>query len=109
MDSVRNSITLIGNLGKNPETKTFEEGRTMVKFSMATTEKYRNKEGELTESTQWHNIVAWGKNAENMGKLLKKGKGVVIRGRLVYRSYEDKEGITRYLSEIIANDFALLG
>ncbi len=109
MNSVKNSITLIGNLGKDPETKTLDEDRTVTRFPMATNEKYRNKKGDLTESTQWHTIVAWGKMAENMGKLLKKGKGVAIRGRLVYSSYEDKDGITRYNSEIVAEDFALLG
>ncbi len=109
MNSVKNSITLIGNLGKDPEMKTFDNDRKVTRFPMATSEKYRNKKGELVESTQWHTIVGWGKMAENMEKLLKKGKGVAIRGQLVYSTYEDKDGNTRYSTEIVAEDFALLG
>lgn len=94
----------MGNLGKDPEFKTLPSGVKLIKFSLATSEKYKNKEGELVEETQWHNIVAWGKLAENMNGLLKKGNEVTIKGKLTHKSYE-KDGITRYISEIVANEF----
>jgi len=108
MNKVRNSITLIGNLGKDPELMQFENGRTLAKFSLATNEVYRNSNGDKVTSTQWHNIVAWGKTAELLGTLLKKGKEVAVTGKLTYRSYQDKEGNNRYVPEIVIEDFALL-
>ena len=108
MNKVRNSITLIGNLGKDPETKQLENGKTVSKFSLATNEVYRNANGDKVTSTQWHNIVAWGKTAELSGNLLKKGKEVALTGKLTYRSYKDKEGVNRYIPEVIMEDFALM-
>lgn len=108
MNKVRNSVTLIGNLGKDPELKQFENGRTLAKFSLATNEVYRNSNGDKVTSTQWHNIVAWGKTAELLGTLLKKGKEVAVTGKLTYRSYQDKEGNNRYIPEVVIEDFALL-
>lgn len=95
----------MGNLGKDPELKSFDNDKKLVKFSLATSEKYKNKEGELIEETQWHNIVAWGKLAENMHNILKKGNEVTIKGKLTHRSYDDKEGVKRYISEIVADEF----
>ena len=109
MNTLRNSVLLIGLLGADPEFKTLENGRQMTKFSLATNDFYSNKNGDKIENTQWHNIVAWGKTAENMGKLLKKGKKVVIRGKLDYRQYEGKDGTTRYFTQIVANEFELFG
>lgn len=108
MNKVRNSITLIGNLGKDPELKQFENGKTLAKFSLATNEVYRNSNGDKVTSTQWHNIVAWGKTAELLGTLLKKGKEVAVTGKLTYHNYQDKDGNNRYISEIVVDDFALL-
>ncbi|MEZ4989366.1 MAG: single-stranded DNA-binding protein [Saprospiraceae bacterium] len=108
MNKVRNSITLIGNLGKDPELHQFENGKTVAKFSLATNEVYRNASGDKVTSTQWHNIVAWGKLAEIMGDLLKKGKEIAITGRLTYRSYQDKDGTNRYIPEVVAEDFHLM-
>lgn len=108
MNKVRNSITLIGNLGKDPELKEFENGKTLAKFSLATNEVYRNSNGDKVTSTQWHNIIAWGKTAELLGTLVKKGKEVAVTGRLTYRNYQDKDGNNRYISEIVVEDFALL-
>lgn len=108
MNKVRNSITLIGNLGKDPEVKQFENGKTLIKFSLATNEVYRNGNGDKVTSTQWHNVIAWGKTAELLGNLLKKGKEVAITGKLTYRNYQDKEGTNRYIPEIVLDDFALL-
>ncbi len=108
MNSIKNSVTLIGNLGKDPEIKQFQSGRSVARFSLATNETYRNQKGDKVTSTQWHNIVAWGKTAEMMNNLLKKGKEVVVHGKLTYRTYEDKEGVTRFIPEIVADEFVVL-
>lgn len=108
MNSIKNSITLIGNLGKDPEIKQLQSGRSVARFSLATNETYRNQKGDKVTTTQWHNIVAWGKTAETMTTLLKKGKEVVVHGKLTYRIYEDKEGVTRSIPEIVADEFVLL-
>ena len=109
MNNLRNSVHLIGNLGMDPEIKTLESGKKMARFSIATSETYRNNEGRQIKETQWHNIVAWGGSATIAEKYLSKGKEVAIQGRLSHRSYEDKTGSTRYVTEIIANEIALLG
>lgn len=108
MNGIKNSILLIGNLGKDPETRTLEGGKALTRFSMATNEVYRNANGDKVTSTQWHNIVAFGKTAELIGSLFKKGKEVVVRGKLTYRSYKDKEGIERSIPEVVIDEFALL-
>ncbi|MFN7118599.1 MAG: single-stranded DNA-binding protein [Saprospiraceae bacterium] len=108
MNSIKNSITLIGNLGKDPEIKQLQSGKSVARFSLATNETYRNQKGDKVTSTQWHTIVAWGKTAEMMRNLLKKGKEVVVHGKLTYRTYEDKEGVTRSIPEIVADEFVLL-
>jgi len=104
MRNLRNSVQLIGNLGKDPQFTELESGKKLVKFSIATNEYYR-QDGEKKTQTHWHNIIAWGKTAELMQDLLKKGSQVAIQGKLTHRSYEDKEGQTKYISEIIANEF----
>ena len=109
MNALRNKVQLIGNLGANPEVKKLDGGKTVAKFSMATNETYKNQKGEKVEDTQWHNIVAWGKTAELMETLLAKGKEVMIEGKLTSRSYEDKEGNKRYITEVVAQEFLLLG
>ncbi len=106
MNTIKNSVLLIGQLGNNPEIKKFDTG-TKVHFRLATHDYFTNKEGEKTEKTEWHNIIAWGKTAENMDRLLHKGQKVAIRGKLTHRQYEDSKGQTRDITEIITNDFEL--
>jgi single-strand DNA-binding protein len=108
MNTLRNTVSLIGNLGQDPEVTTFESGRTLARFSVATNESYKNKEGEWVESTQWHNIKAWGKSAELCGKLLKKGSEVVLEGKLENDSYTTKEGEKRYSTQINLREFMVL-
>jgi single-strand DNA-binding protein len=107
MKSMRNSVQLIGRLGKDPEVKSFSKSKKAT-FSIATTDNYKNQKGEKVEDTQWHNIVIWGKLAEVAEKYLKKGNEVALEGRLVHRVYE-AEGEKRYMTEISVNDILLLG
>ena len=109
MNALKNKVQLIGNLGSTPEVKKLDGGKTIAKFSLATNETYKNQKGEKVEETQWHNIVAWGKTAELMEQLLAKGKEVMVEGKLTSRSYEDKEGNKRYITEVVAQEFLLLG
>ncbi len=108
MSNMRNKVQLIGHLGMDPEVKTFDNGQ-MVRISVATSEKYRNKNGESVEETQWHNVIAWGKTAEIMEKYLKKGQEVVINGKLETRQYDDKEGNKRYVTQVVCSDLLMLG
>ena len=105
MRAIRNSVQLIGNLGRDVEVFTFDSGNKKASFTMATSEYYTDKDGEKAQDTQWHNIVAWGKTADLMSALLEKGNQVLIKGKIVNRSYEDKEGNKRFVSEIVANEF----
>lgn len=109
MKTLRNSVQLIGRLGKDPEVRTFEKGSKLASFSIATTDSYKNQKGEKVEDTQWHNIVIWGKLAEIAGKYLKKGSEVVVEGKLVHRSYETTSGEKKYITEINVNDLVMVG
>ncbi len=109
MNSLKNKVQLIGNLGNDPEIVTMENGSKLAKFSLATNETYKNAEGEKVTDTQWHNIVAWGKIAEIAENFLSKGKEVVIEGKLMSRSYETKEGEKRYITEVKCNELLMLG
>jgi len=108
MANLRNSVTLIGNLGKDPEMKAFEGNKKKATISLATSETYRNQKGEKIKDTQWHYIVMWGHLADIAEKFLKKGSEVAIEGRLVYRTFEDTKGEKRYQTEINANELVLL-
>ena len=108
MSTLRNKVQLIGNLGSNPEIITLDGGKKIAKFSIATNESYKNAQGEKVTDTQWHNVVAWGKTAELMEQLLTKGKEVMLEGKLTNRSWDDKDGNKRYITEIVANEFMLL-
>lgn len=108
MKSVRNSVQLIGRLGKDPEVKNFGKSQK-ASFSIATSETYKNAKGEKVEDTQWHNVVVWGKLAEIAGQYLKKGAEVAVEGKLVHRVFETDKGEKRYITEINLNDFAMLG
>ena len=93
----------------NPEVKTLESGKQMVRFSLATNESYRNAKGERITETQWHNLVAWGKTADLAGQYLKKGSEVAVEGKLINRSYEGKDGVKRFITEVVVNGFLMLG
>lgn len=108
MNSLRNKVMLIGNLGQDPEIKTTETGKKVTHFTLATDEGYKNAEGQKVSETTWHNIVAWNGLADIAGRFLKKGREVAVEGRIVYRSYEDKNGVTKYITEIVLNDILLL-
>lgn len=105
--NIRNNASIIGNLGQDPEVRTFESGKKLATFTVATNETYTNNKGEKVTDTQWHNISVWGKQAENVEKILKKGSFVSLNGKLVNRSYE-KDGETRYITEIQMNEFLSL-
>jgi single-strand DNA-binding protein len=105
--STNNKVQLTGNLGNDPELKTFENGKKVVHFSMATNEDYTNKAGERTRSVQWHNITAWDKLADKLGTQLAKGTSVSVEGKLNTRSYVDKDGANRYITEVVANDVVI--
>ena len=104
----KNRVQLLGHLGNDPEFTTFEGGLKKSTFQMATTERYRNKEGEWTDSTQWHRVVAWGRLAEDINRYLKKGHHVMITGRLTHRSYETIDGEKKYLTEVTAESMEKL-
>ena len=109
MNSLRNKVQLIGNLGNDPEIINLESGKTLAKFAIATNESYKNANGEKITDTQWHNVVAWGKTATIAEKYLMKGKEVAIEGKLTSRSYETKEGEKRYITEVVCNELLMLG
>lgn len=109
MYALKNKVQLIGNLGNAPEVKTIESGKKLARFSVATDETYVNSKGEQIKETQWHNLVAWGKLAEIVEKYLNKGSEVVIEGKLLSRSYTDKEGNKKYITEVEVNELLMLG
>jgi single-strand DNA-binding protein len=109
MYALKNKVQLIGNLGANPEIKTLEGGKKLARFSIATNETYRNAKGEKVTQTQWHNLVAWGKVAEIAEKYLSKGSEIAIEGKLTNRSYNDKDGNKKYITEVQVNEVLMLG
>jgi single-strand DNA-binding protein len=109
MNTLRNSVKLIGRLGMDPEVKLLDKGSKVATFSLATSDSYTTKEGNKQEQTQWHNIVVWGNLAVICEKYLKKGKEIAIDGRLAYRTWEDKNGTRHFKSEIIASDILFVG
>ncbi len=108
MSSLKTRVYLIGNLGQNPEVKKLDSGKTVSHFTLATSEEFKNGDGQKVKETTWHNIVVWNGLADRSGKWLKKGSQVAVEGRLVYRSYEDKNGATKYITEIVAHDLLFL-
>jgi single-strand DNA-binding protein len=109
MNTIKNSVRLIGNLGQDPDVKEFEPGKKVARFSLATNEQYTNGKGEKVTETNWHNCVAWGKTAEIVEKYLKQGSELAIEGRLTSRSYTNKEGEKRYTTEVVVNEMLMLG
>ena len=108
MNNLRNRVQLIGHLGKDVEFKELENGNELARVSIATKEIFQNSKGERVVDVQWHQLVGWGKLAEMMQVLCKKGKEVAVQGKLTHRTYEDKNGQMRFLSEIVVNEFMLL-
>ncbi|MCB0496822.1 MAG: single-stranded DNA-binding protein [Cyclobacteriaceae bacterium] len=108
MKNLSNNVQLIGNLGKEPQIKEFESGKLMATFSIATTDYYTNHQGQRVNDTQWHQVVAWGKKAELVRDYVAKGNRIAISGKLVHRSYTDKDNQVRYITEILVNDLMLL-
>ena len=109
MNTLRNSVKLIGRLGQDPEVKLLDKGNKVATFSLATSDSYTTGDGSKLEQTQWHNIVVWGNLAGICEKYLKKGREIAIDGRLAYRTWEDKNGTKHYKSEIIASDLLFVG
>lgn len=108
MNTIKNKVQLIGNVGKEPEVKEIN-GKKLAKFSIATNETYKNAKGEKIKETQWHNLIAWGKTAEIIEKYLAKGSEVAVEGKLINRNYLDKDGVKRYITEVQINDLLMLG
>ena len=108
MNNMKNKVNLIGNLGQDPEIKVLESGKKMARFTLATSESYKDGEGNKVQETTWHNIVAWNGLADIVNKYLKKGNQVAVEGKILYRSYEDKNGVTKYITEIVIHDLLLI-
>ena len=108
MRTQNNHVRLIGNLGFDPEVREIAPGRKVARISLATHESYLNAEGERVTDTQWHTVVAWGRTAEQVGLLLVKGTPVMVEGRIVHRSYPSKDGVKRYITEVVMNDFKMI-
>jgi len=104
-----NKVILVGNLGKDPEVRYTPGGQAVAKFPLATTDNWTDQGGQRQEKTEWHNVVVWGKQAENCGQYLAKGRQVYIEGSIRSRSYDDKEGNKRYITEVVAQRVQFLG
>lgn len=108
MMTMKNKVQLMGNLGRDPELKDLGNGQFMLKLSIATNERFRSGEGEWKEDTQWHPVVAWGKQAQRLAGQVTKGSALIIEGRLVHRTYEAKSGEKRYSTEVVLSDYHLV-
>ena len=109
MSTLRNHVQLIGHVGQDPEIKSFEGNKKLANLSIATKENYKNEKGERVEETQWHRITAWGKTAEIIEKYVAKGKEIAVEGKLRHRSYDDKNGYKKHVTEIVVSELLLLG
>jgi single-strand DNA-binding protein len=109
MNAMRNKVQLIGHVGQDPEIKSFDGGKKVANITIATNDYYINDKGDKIEQTEWHRVAAWGKVADIIEKYVTKGKEVAIEGKLTHRSYDDKDGAKRYITEVVANDILLLG
>ena len=108
MNTINNKVQLIGHLGMNPDIRTLEGGKKMARISIATSDSYTNAKGEKITETYWHNIIAWGKTAEIAEQTLVKGSQVSVEGKLVNRSYVDKQGVKKYITEVVANELLVI-
>ena len=109
MNNLKNRVQLIGNVGNDPEIKTFESKKKVARLSMATDDEYTNKEGQKVKQTQWHQLVVWGKLAEVVEKYVKKGTEIAIEGKLTYRTWDDKDGKSHNITEIVVHELLMLG
>lgn len=109
MNALRNKVQLIGRLGQDPEIINFEDGKKMAKFSLATNDDYKDKKGEKVERTYWHNVVVWGKLVKIVEDYTSKGQEIGVEGKLTNRSWEDKDGNKRYITEVVCNEILLMG
>ncbi len=109
MSGSLNKVMLIGNLGKDPELKMTTSGQPVCRFSLATTETWKNAQGEKQSKTEWHNVVVWGKQAEIAEKYLRKGKQILVEGRIQYREYTDQAGVKKTACDIRCDNFVMLG
>lgn len=107
--TLKNKVQLLGHLGADPELKEVSGGHRLVRLNLATNERYKTMEGDWKEDIQWHPVVAWGKQAERLAELVRKGSGLIVEGRLVHRRYETKDGEKRSATEVVLSDFQLLG
>lgn len=105
---MKNSVQLIGHVGQEPEIKNLEAGKKLANISIATNEVYYKENGDKVEKTEWHRVTAWGKTAEIIEKYVTKGKEVAVEGKLTHRSYDDKDGNKRYVTEVVVNEILLL-
>jgi single-strand DNA-binding protein len=108
MNTLRNKVQLIGHLGQNPEIRSFDNGKSMARFSIATTDSYLDASGKKITETQWHNLVVWGNLAKVAEKYLLKGSEVAVEGKLTHRVYNDKDGQKKYFTEIVVSEFLML-
>ena len=106
---MKNRVQLIGHVGQEPEVKTFDGGKKVANITIATNDYYINDKGEKIENTEWHRVTAWGKTADIIEKYVTKGKEIAIEGKLAHRSYDDKNGEKRYVTDVVANEILLLG
>ena len=109
MNALKNTVQLIGNVGNDPEIKSFDGGKKVANITIATNDSYKNDKGEKVENTQWHNIVAWGKTAEIIEKFVVKGSHIAVEGKLTHRNYDDKNGDKKYFTEVVVSELLLLG
>ncbi len=109
MNAMKNTVQLIGNVGNDPEIKNLDGGKKVANITMATNDVYYKENGDKVEQTEWHKVVAWGKTADIIEKYVTKGLQIGIEGKLTHRSYDDKNGEKRYITEVVANEVLLLG
>lgn len=109
MNAMKNTVQLIGHVGNDPEIKIFDGGKKLANITIATNDSYKNDKGEKVETTEWHKVVAWGKTADIIEKYVTKGLQIAVEGKLTHRSYDDKNGEKRYISEVVVNEVLLLG
>ena len=109
MNTMKNRVQLIGNVGNDPEIKQFDGGKKLANLTLATNDYYTNDKGEKVSQTEWHRVSAWGKTADLIEQFVTKGKEIAIEGKLTHRSYEDKNGEKRYITDVVANEVMLLG
>jgi single-strand DNA-binding protein len=105
---MKNSVQLIGNVGNDPEIQTLENGNKLVYLNIATNDRFTDEKGERVEQTEWHRVIAWGKIAEIIEKYVAKGKEIGVEGKLTHRSYEDKNGEKKFITEVMVNEILLL-